>query len=102
MENIITLHGGLLPDFNELFITKSESQLILYIVLFFVFIALVSISEKRTLSLLVETSFYAPVSDNKESPSQSDEKMKILESLESNPGLVQQLLQLLQSSAATV
>jgi hypothetical protein len=57
-------------------------------------------SEKRTLSMLVETSFYP--SNNKENLLNTDEKMELMESLDNNPGLVRQLMQLLQSGAAIV
>jgi len=57
-------------------------------------------SEKRTLSLLVETSFY-PSAGKTESPPQRIEETKILEVLQSNPVLASQILQLLQVSAVT-
>ena len=57
-------------------------------------------SEKRTLSLLVETSFY-PSAGKTERPPQRIEETKILEVLQSNPVLASQILQLLQVSAVT-
>jgi len=58
-------------------------------------------TEKRTLSMLVETSFYQSAGSKEESPPQSDEKTQILETLLSNPEIARQIVQLLHSSAAT-
>ena len=58
-------------------------------------------SEKRTLSLLVETSFYPSANSSDEPQTQTDEKARIIDALLSNPALAQQVVQLLQSSAAT-
>jgi len=59
-------------------------------------------NEKRTLSLLVETSFYPAVSNSVESPPQKAEDMKVIEALQNNPALAQQIMRLLQGSAVTV
>ena len=54
-------------------------------------------NEKRTLSMLVETSFYAPAAI----PT-ADDNARITEVLLSNPVLAQQIMQLLQANAVTV
>ena len=51
----------------------------------------------KTLSLLVETSFYAPAA----TPT-ADDNAKITEVLLSNPVLAQQIMQLLQANAVNV
>jgi hypothetical protein len=57
-------------------------------------------SEKRTLSLLVETSFYPSVNST-EIQSQRIEETKIIKMLQRDPGLASQIMQLLQDSAVT-
>jgi len=58
-------------------------------------------SEKRTLSLLVETSFYQTAATTIENPPQTDEKARIISAILSDPALTEQLVQLLQGSAVT-
>jgi hypothetical protein len=68
-------------------------------------------SEKRTLSLLVETSFYQAEISNGVEPQQEEksvltsefaieDKAKALDTLLSNPDMAQQIMQLLLSNAA--
>ena len=52
-------------------------------------------SEKRTLSLMVETSFYP----QEEKPQMSGEVATVLEMIQSSPALTQQVLQVLLSGA---
>jgi len=58
-------------------------------------------SEKRTLSLLVETSFYQTAATTIQTPALTDNKAKIISAILSDPALTEQLLQLLQGSAVT-
>ena len=58
-------------------------------------------NEKRTLSLLVETSFYQPAVNKTEQPVQVDENAKIADVLLNNPDLASQIMQLLLNSATT-
>ena len=67
-------------------------------------------TEKRTLSLLVETSFYQTnnnstntndIKSNIVTLPKADDKEKILEALQNNPILAQQILQQILSSAVT-
>jgi integrase len=56
-------------------------------------------SEKRTLSMLVETSFYAPVAINTERAPQTGDKSRVMDALLNNPEFAQQIMQLLQVGA---
>lgn len=56
-------------------------------------------SEKRTLSLLVETSFYPQSSDNNAATEKSIDVDATLQAIQGNPKLARQILQLLLSNA---
>jgi len=57
-------------------------------------------TEKRTLSLLVETSFYQPVNNTASTPETNDTEKAMAELL-TNPQIAKQILQLLQNSAVS-
>ena len=59
-------------------------------------------SEKRTLSLLVETNFYQSAVSTTEIPTQNSESDKFLETLQNNPTFAQQIVQLLQHCAVNM
>jgi hypothetical protein len=56
-------------------------------------------TEKRTLSLLVETSFYPSTANYSESLPQINDKEEIIEAILKNPMLAQQVMQLFQVHA---
>ena len=56
--------------------------------------------EKRTLSMLVETSFYSATND--ESENNKQDTMALLQALQKNPELSKQILQLLQVGAVNL
>ena len=56
-------------------------------------------AEKRTLSLLVETSFYSTVESDTECVMQNDYNELVVNKLLRNPSFIQQIVQLLKDGA---